>query len=491
MSFDASGNRFCDDCKRTMVKATRIYRGKEYCAACYKREFRAMICDECHTVSRHHRDYEGPYICPVCIQRTRTCARCRKPVPSAGRVLTDGRAVCPSCVSYFRQPAPCTTCPRWSTRLARMPKYGVTTLICERCQGHLTNRTCSVCRRYRRIVGKSADGKPYCRACDPANPQTHGCRGCGIMLPGNGEGMCRDCLMRRRLLRTAALEEAGMRHEWSGRLVRDYATWLASTRSHVPVIFRRFLNHMPFFHYLDASFTTVSDLTSSTLLGSMRVADMRRYLLPMTFLKERLGVVIGSPAREAQVEGHRIQQIITRADHESWAPLLNGYQGWLELGETTLRTRRLLLRAAEVFCRSQRVQPADPWPSGAISSFLRRYPGYRASLFKFVTYVRTCLGWAVSMPKTAAVSKPPATLKDLRTLLQRISERGVDRAPVRDLARTIAKALGFRIADLDAGSWTVRVASGATHLLHGDDDIVIPPTLVPIVTAWCRRRRKA
>lgn len=490
MSFDATGNRFCDDCRRKIVKASRVYRGKEYCAACYKREFKALICDLCQTVSRHHRDYEGPYICPVCTQRTRTCARCRRPVPRAGRLLKDGRAVCPSCVCYFRDPAPCTTCPRWSTRLARMPKYGVTTLICQRCQGRLTNRTCSVCRRFRRIVGESADGKPYCRACDPANPQTHGCRGCGIMLPGDGHGMCRGCLMRRRLQRTAALEEAGMRHEWSGRLVRDYAAWLASTRSQFPVIFRQFLKHIPFFQYLDVSFNAISDLTSSNLLGTMRVADMRRFLLPMTFLKER-GVVIESPAREAQVEGRRIQQIIARTHHESWAPLLAGYRDWLEPGETTLRTCRLLLRAAEVFCRSQKVQPADPWPPEAISSFLRRFPGYRASLFTFVTYVRTCLGWTVSMPKAAAVSKPPATMMELRALLQRISKRGVDRAPVRDLARTIAKALGFRIADLDVGVWTVEVASGETHLLHGDDDIVIPPALVPIVTAWCRRRRKA
>lgn len=302
--------------------------------------------------------------------------------------------------------------------------------------------------------------------------------------------MCRSCLMRHRLLCTAALEEAGMRHEWSGRLVRDYATWLASTRSHNPVIFRRFLKHIPFFQYLDASFSAFSDLTSSNLLGTMRVADMRRYQLPMTFLKER-GVVIGSPSKDAQVEGHRIQQIIARTHHESWAPLVAGYRVWLERGETTLRTRRLLLRAAEVFCRSQRVQPADPWPPEAIPSFLRRFPGYRASLFTFVTYVRTCLGWTVSMPKAPAISRPPATMRDLKTLLQRISERGVERAPVRALARTIAKALGFRIAHLDAGTWTVREESGATHLLHGNDDIVIPQALVPIVTAWCRRRRMA
>lgn len=487
VSIDAQG-RFCADCGRSIVNAARVYNGDEYCRTCYKREFRAMTCAVCGTVSRHHRDHPGPYACPQCTQRTRTCARCDRPVPRAARVLKDGQVICPSCVSYYREPAACATCGRISTRLARMPKYGALKAICERCQGRLTNRTCSVCHRFRPIIGNTSGGKPFCRACNPAAPQSHPCSGCGVLLPGNGNGRCRSCLAKKRLLRTASVTAAAMGQTWSRWLVTEYAHWLASTRAECTTIVQKFLGHVQFFEHLEKTFTALSDVTAVNLLSHMRASELRRFQLPMTFLRECIGLVLNPASKEVLVENGRINAIIMRTRGEDWGTLLAGYREWLESEQMIPRTRRLLLRAAEAFCQSQKVDGNSAWSAQAIPTFLRRSPGHRASLFKFVTYVRSQFTWVVSMPRAIPRSRPPRTIHDLDKLMRRVMERGVDVVPIRDLTRIIAKALGYRVAQLHEGSWSVHHTSDDVHLRHNDETILIPSALAPVVEAWGRRR---
>lgn len=92
------------------------------------------------------------------------------------------------------------------------------------------------------------------------------------------------------------------------------------------------------------------------------------------------------------------------------------------------------------------------------------------------------------MPKAIPRSKSPATIRDLNKLMRRVMERGIDLVPVRDLARIIAKALGFRVAQLLEGSWSVHGTSDDVQLKHNDETMLIPSALAPVVEAWGRRR---
>lgn len=489
MSTDTKGKRFCDDCGRIITKAVRIDQGREYCQTCYKREFRPQTCSTCQTVSRHHRAHAGPYPCPACIRKKRRCTRCDKAVlKKAAMVLADGRCVCPSCAPYFRVPASCTTCGALSTRLARLPKYGAHDLICERCQAKLTNRTCSVCRRYRRVVGETADGKPYCAACEPARAETHLCSGCGSILAGSGNGRCRSCLTRTRILQAATLAASALQRDWNQWLLAEYAQWLAKTRADHTNILRHFHAHMAFFERLEASFTYLSDLTATSLLAQFPVAELRRYLLPISFLRERLGLVLTPEAKLEQVEGERITDILMESQREAWGPLITGYREWLTTQAVALRTTRLLLRSAERFCRTQAVTNDAAWKPTAILHFLTRFPGHRAGLYKFVTYVRSTRSWDVAMPKLGVRTKVPRTIPALATVMERITRRGVDHVPVAQLARALAKALGFTLAAFLQGTWQLQDELGSVVLTRGEERIVVPEVLVPVARAWVRRR---
>jgi hypothetical protein len=223
-------------------------------------------------------------------------------------------------------------------------------------------------------------------------------------------------------------------------------------------------------------------------LNHVRVSELRRFLLPMKFLRECIGLVPDPASKEVLVENARINAIILRTRGKAWGTLLAGYREWLESEQMIPRTRRLLLRAAEAFCQSQKVDGKSAWSARAIPAFLRRSPGHRASLFKFVTYARSQFTWAVSMPKAMPLSKPPTTIHDLDKLMRRVMERGIEVVPVRELARTIAKALGFRVAQLHEGSWAVHRRADEIYLEHGDERMLIPPALAPVIEAWARRR---
>jgi hypothetical protein len=208
----------------------------------------------------------------------------------------------------------------------------------------------------------------------------------------------------------------------------------------------------------------------------------------MKFLRECIGLAPDPASKEVLVENQRINAIIMRTSGKAWGTLIAGYREWLESEQMIPRTRRLLLRAAEAFCQSQKVDGKSAWSARAIPAFLRRSPGHRASLFKFVTYVRSQFTWVVSMPRAIPRTKPPTTIHDLDKLMRRVMERGVEVVPVRQLARIIAKALGFRVAQLLEGSWSVHRRSDAVHLEHEGERMLIPPALAPVVEAWGRRR---
>lgn len=264
-------------------------------------------------------------------------------------VLTDGRCVCPSCVPYFRAAEPCTTCGALSSRLARLPKYGANEPICERCQARLTHRTCSVCRRYRKVAGVTAAGKPHCSACEPTRAQTHLCSGCGATVAGSGNARCRSCQTRTRILHAAGLAAAALQRDWNRWLLGEYAQWLAKTRADHTAILKQFQAHVAFFERLDTTFTYLSDLTANALLAQFPVAQLRRYLLPTRFLRERLGLVLTAEGKLDQAEADRITEIVVGVQREEWAPLITGYRDWLTTQAMNRRTIRLLLRSAERF----------------------------------------------------------------------------------------------------------------------------------------------
>lgn len=485
MSTDQHGVRGCDGCYRVCTpkrRIIRIHQGREYCAACYKRLFIRVSCTTCPGTARWHIDSKAPARCPACTRRTRTCLRCGMPAPNAGLVLPIG-VVCPSCTIYYQPLRACPRCHRDVPCLSRVPEFGITEPICNGCRARLTHRTCMRCRRYRRVVGVTADEKPYCADCTPGQEVSHPCPGCRASLPGSGTGSCLPCLNLSGLARDAEIHGALLSQDWTRTALRQFASWLVARRPTCTVLQTHFVRHVAFFERIDHLFPTQNSLTGPALLAATSVAELRRHLLVTRFLQEIFHIELAPTAKNDRAEADRIAEKMLTQKLQPWGPLLERYLIWLEETGTAVRTRRLYLRSSELFCAFAKLTPDAAWSPTTLEAFLRRRVGARASLFRFVTFCQIRNGWEVAMPhRPDAVrqAKPPRTIAQLRALLAAVANvGGPDQAPTLLLARLLAKTLGFTVARFQSEMWKAQDDKNGMSLVSHEHLLRIPEDLQP------------
>jgi hypothetical protein len=270
MSIDNKGQRYCDECGRSIVNAHRIYKSNEYCSSCYPRVFVPMACSRCGKQSRVHRHMTSAVVCRTCERETRRCLRCERPVWKAARIV-DGHPVCGRCVTHFLDPEPCAWCGVATVHLSRAPGVGINEKICNSCRNKLTHRSCAVCRRYRPVAGLLATGKPHCQACVPGAEQTHPCPDCGSILPGNGKGKCVACLNGSRIKHDASVQVLALEKDWTRIAYREFGQWLLREQPRKPNLAKTFNVHFSFFARYCSISASPSFESTSSLLGSWRV----------------------------------------------------------------------------------------------------------------------------------------------------------------------------------------------------------------------------
>lgn len=487
MSYDHKQIRYCDECGRTIEKAHRIFQGYDYCSTCYPRVFPKVKCSLCGESARSHRYSNSDPICRSCEINTRKCLRCEKPVPRAGKVI-NGKPVCPSCTPYFNEPKVCSSCGQPSKRVTRLPKYGLENPMCDACRRKVTHVTCSFCRKHRPVHGITEDGKEYCISCIPGHQQYHLCPGCGVSLPGKGASRCRSCLNLSRLIREADLHSLILNRVWARELLVEFAIWLHGRSGQQPNCLKLFTSHEDFFERIDAEFVSLVDIHEASILDRLGVTLLRKHLLVSIFLQERLQISIRSEAKEDSAERTRIQEKLIKNIREPWAPLLTGYESWLSNEKISVRTKRLYLRAAENFCQAEKIKSDVAWENNAVSDFLKKNPGSRANLFRFVTYCRVILKWEVGIP-----SKPQSNLaslpKKLRLLINQINIEGIDEVDLDLLNKTLALAFGYQNQEFINQSWGLIESEGDSILVSNFEKIVVPVGYLDIVKGWMKRQK--
>lgn len=488
MSFDRQGERYCDECGRTIVKAHRIHKGNDYCASCYPRVFVPQPCSSCSTPVRTHRhDSEAP-VCRSCERQTRRCLRCERPVPKKAARLVNERPVCGPCAPYFLEAEPCAWCGAKSTRLSRAPRIGVHEKICSACRNKLNHGSCATCRRYRPIAGLLENGMPYCSACTPGTEQRHACPSCGIALPGSGHGKCTACLNEERIARETAVQTLALEREWAKDAYRGFGRWLLEAQSSKSSLAKVFIRHFSFFARLDASTADPAVLIGNGLLEHFSVAELRRHDLPVRFLSQNAGVALEEEAKLEHIERGRIAEKLISVRREPSSAILKRYVEWLEGQQTPKRTIRLYLTAASQLCLAERLSEDRPCLEDQLQRFLRKRPGLRASLFRWISFCRLVLSWDIQMPAAPPRKQGPhRTVRELSALLAKIEDVGVERAPLGLLQRTIAKAFGFTIQHMSPSRWTLRTQDDEVHLSDVTESVRVPTAMRELVTVWMRR----
>lgn len=493
MSVDPRHGRYCDECGRLIEKAHRIFEEKDYCTSCYARVFGPAACAKCGSATRVHRLATGQPLCRRCAIAERVCQRCGKPVPRAG-LISAGKVVCPACVPYFAPKAPCERCGVMSSRLSRAPSLGIEEKVCPSCRNKVTHRTCSACRKYRKVVGHTEQGRPYCAACQPHIATTHACPGCGSVVTGDGAARCRPCSNLDRLRRETALHVLGFNRDWVRRLYETYAGWLHEEQPHSPSLLRKFAASAAFFEQLDVSFVEMADVTGPRLLEVFGTRGLRKHLLASRFLLNALVVDISDAQKRDFADRELVRDKLARATKQPWGSLLKGYHDWLVARPLPIRTVRLYLTAAENFCVKISLTSKGPWSAEAIKRFLTKHPGSRASLAQFVTYCKARLEWAVEMPvnnpRGRSGFKTLRTVSELRRLLVEIQETGVDHVNKPALTKILAKSFGLRIRSLRSGEWAVEKHDERYWLRSTTENVEIPVQLEAVARAYISSETK-
>lgn len=322
----------------------------------------------------------------------------------------------------------------------------------------------------------------------PGAEQVHACPGCGSMLAGSGQGLCAGCLNHERIKRDAAVQVLALEREWSRAAYLSFGQWLLEAQPGKPRIAKVFAGHFPFFARLDVSVANPETLQGNGLLETFSVAELRKHLLPVRFLEAHFGASVDEAAKVEQVERSRISEKLLASRRTPYAAVLKHYADWLDGQATPTRTIRLYLTAASQLCEIERLGDSGQCSEDQLRHFLRRHPGARASLFRWLTFGRTVLGWEITMPqRSAGQARPPRTVRDLSVLIGKIEQLGIEQAPLQLLQRAIAKAFGFPAKRLSDSRWYVTERGEALHLSDAHESVRVPEPMRHLVKAWAER----
>lgn len=339
----------------------------------------------------------------------------------AGRVV-GGRPVCPSCAPNFRGAVLCPACDRLTRRLGRMA--GREAMVCEACRRRDTHATCRVCGRHRRVGHNDEGGRAVCVACSGGIAPVHACPDCGGTTPGTGSAPCRGCSLDRRIDRRIALNVELLEQPWVRTLFREFCAWEGLPRT-AGNMTRRIDAYAECFAIIDRHCTFPATLGQELLLRLLGPEELRRQHLVLRFLAGRIELKWDPRRAETYTEVRRTEAVLAGAGEQSWGPALRAYHDHLARDRTLQpKTIRSYINAgAGLLAYAGHANPAM-LQQAEVDRYLRRQPGQRASLVRFLTYVAPADRRQLTMPRQRRAANPKvreeALLRDVRHLLDRI-----------------------------------------------------------------------
>lgn len=479
MSLDLKGRRYCDGCGRLIEVAHRVDGREEFCGSCYKREFVTRHC-ACGGSLRARKTLVGPFACRQCAATARTCVRCDRPVPRAGRRVGDGVA-CPSCRPFFAPRQACQSCGELSATLSQGAGATEAMRWCPKCLTAETHATCTHCGRYRQVAGHDAEGRAHCSPCGLEGGVSHPCPGCERDVPGSGAGRCRACLNRRALDREVALQTLTLSRADCQHWMAGFAGWLHERAPEDPGLIKDFGRHAGFFVRLDTLLDQEPACTPEWLLAHIPVRELRAHLQVTSFLEERVGIVLSAEAKRDAVERERIAELRRHASTAAFGTVIDAFAQKLVERGCALLTQRQYLSTALAFCRAAGVAGA-PWGVGAVATFLAAHPGQRLNLGVFIRFCQTSHGWQVEgLPPPGSNARQTRSAERFRAAFAKVREQG-DAAPVSAIERLLEQAFALRRGELRAAG--IEEKGESIYLAVGGHRHRIPKALRALAQRW-------
>ena len=354
-------------------------------------------------------------------EATRDCGACGRPFAGkAGRVV-DGRPVCPTCGNRLRPKVACAECGRPTARPRRRTPEG--DLICEACLNRDTHATCKACRRHRPVAVRDGDGTPTCAGCAAAEPATRTCPDCGATVSGRGAAPCGPCSLKRLIARRAAECAPLVRPPWARALFEAFGAWPDLPRDRNAVA-RRMDAYARCFAEIGAGCAGPGEVTQARLLALLGNEGMRRNVLVVRFLAGRLGLTWDPATAEDAAERQRIEAKLDEHAGRPWGADLRAYHAHLAADDVRPKTTRAYLAAAAGLLAGAGVARAAALEQAHVRLHLRRSPGNRANLARFVAWLPTTGGQGLSVGRRRETNlrrRERGVLQDARHLLEGLS----------------------------------------------------------------------
>lgn len=337
-----------------------------------------------------------------------------------GRVV-DGRHVCPACAWYFNPVEPCQRC----GKDAKIFGYDKDTRerVCNRCLNRKTHATCQVCGKYRKRSDKTIEGKPVCVKCAERPQATHRCPQCHVELPGDGQSLCLTCATERRFHRVRREQAERFTRPWVRALFEGFTISDGFDRLQPDVaadlarVAEQFLD-------LEAQFESPAQLSQEALLEAFGLDGIRKRQRMLGYLVAAARLEWTNEESRAFKERRAAATILEEAEVAGHGAVIGAYAAQMN-PRLAGRTQVAYLRAALVFMAVQKGRPLAGIDDERVLGFHRQWPGYRASLTPFLSFLvrEHGLTLSVSQRKTeqsqrSVDRKLVKRVRTIRTLLQ-------------------------------------------------------------------------
>ena len=389
----------CGVCERTMNKATRVEAGVSYCATCYARCFKRLLCGGCGMFKRLLASRYDAH-CQAC-QTAQPCIRCRNVGRPIGKRTAQG-PVCNSCYRYFVEPQPCEICREPSRQLSLFRTADGDKRACPRCR-RADHRTCAFCGKHR-PGSPTQEGRWQCRLCMDVGEVT--CESCSApMAAGNGK-RCQPCYWAARCEHSALQLVELLRGSRARESFAAFAAWLP-TQASAQRAAMKLPRHVEFFEMLDRAGDEA--WTGELLLARFGTATLRRYELPVRWLQLHHHVDLPAENKAREADRRRVRQAVALAQVGSVArELLEAFELELrrrhEAGKLTELSMRLAFRPAVALLAEEDLLGARAPTQAALERYLATTPGQRAAISTFLGFLKSHRGLELRLPPKVAGS---------------------------------------------------------------------------------------
>lgn len=232
------------------------------------------------------------------------------------------------------------------------------------------------------------------------------------------------CSLRHRVERRIALDIELIEQPWVRTLFQEFCTWGGLLRTAGNMV-RRIDAYALCFAAIDRHCTAPTLLGQGLLLQVLGAEGLRRQHLAVRFLVGRLNLDWRPERAEAFIEGTRADALLAAWASQPWGKVLSGYRDHLAL-DTALRSRtvRSYLNAAGGLMASSTSADLAGLQQGDLDRYLRRRPGQRASLARFVSFAAqdTPVRLELLRKREAAAPKmrETALLRQVQSLLDQL-----------------------------------------------------------------------